>query len=1208
MVVRGAAEHNLQGIDVTLPLNRLVVLAGVSGSGKSTLLDDILHRALARHFGKGREMPGRHAGIDGVDALGDVVFVDQSAIGKSARSNPASYVGAFDAIRKRFAAEPLAKERGYTTGTFSFNTGNGRCPECGGTGFEHVEMQFLSDVYLRCGACDGRRYRPEILEVTIHGDGAPPSGYSIADVLDLTVDDALAFFKDHADVRRALAPLIDVGLGYLTLGQPVPTLSGGEAQRLKLAKFLAEKPGRDQPLPKLFLFDEPTTGLHFQDIDRLLDAFNQLLAAGHSLVVIEHNLDVLAAADWIIELGPDGGAAGGQLVDAGAPESLAARQLGPTGYALADAQSPAPPDGSSVARRRKARPDAINVIGARENNLKAIDVAIPRNRFSVISGVSGSGKSTLAFDILFAEGQRRYLESLNAYARQFVQPAARPDIDAVTGVPPTVAIEQRTSRGGRKSTVGTMTEALHFLRLLFVRLGTWYCPGCNVPIEAQSADSIVAQLLAKHRNQQIRLAAPLVVGRKGYYTDLATWAAKKGFTTLRVDGTDIETAAWPRLSRYKPHDIDLPIAKLRVSAKQEGSLREALTAALGYGKNLARVTTDDGVDTLYSTERACPSCQRSFPEPDPRQFSFNSPVGWCPTCEGAGADWLEDEKRYAEEDCATCDGERLNDVARAVRFAGYRLPELTRLSIDDLTTWIGSLSLGARERDIAAGIVAELGSRLDFLKTVGLGYLSLDRAAPSLSGGEAQRIRLAAQLGASLRDVCYVLDEPTIGLHARDNARLLGTLRSLADQGNTVVVVEHDAETIEAADYNIDIGPGAGRRGGEVLAAGTLRELKRARRSLTAKSLAEPMQHPSRGERRRVALRSAKQPRLKVTKATRNNLKRLSVQLPLDVLVGISGVSGSGKSTLIREIVATNIARRLAKGGTRRQPTDCAGCDDGGHIDRLLEVDQTPIGKTPRSCPATYIGFWDEIRRLYAETPEARMRGYTASRFSFNVAEGRCPACDGQGMLRLEMSFLPDVRVPCEVCGGQRFNPETLAVTYRDRTIGEVLAMDVATALQFFEAVPKIERPLALMADLGLDYLTLGQQSPTLSGGEAQRIKLVSELAKARPVDETRASGRAARTLYILDEPTIGLHMADVGRLVGALHRLVDAGHSVLVIEHNLDVLAEADWLIDLGPEGGNAGGKIVFQGPPEQLLHMKLRSHTANSLAKLLDKPGLSN
>ncbi len=1206
VTVSGARENNLKNLTVRFPTERLVVLTGVSGSGKSTLLEDIVYRGLQRQMGKAKDMPGEFDTLTGGEAFRDIVMVDQAAIGKTTRSNPASFVGAFDAIRKRFVAEPLAVERGYTPGTFSFNTGNGRCPECGGNGFEHVEMQFLSDVYLRCGECDGKRYRPEILEVTLHNDATDAHGVSIADVLDMTVADALEFFAAHADIQRALAPLAAVGLDYLTLGQPIPTLSGGEAQRLKLARQLAEKPDRGDPRPKLYLFDEPTTGLHFQDIETLLGAFNQLLAAGHSLIVIEHNLDVISAADWLIDLGPEGGDAGGELCFEGTPEALAASGQGATGRALADylvARRGKTRLATGSKRRRRPRTgNGIGVVKARENNLKGVDVTIPRERFTVISGVSGSGKSTLAFDILFNEGQRRYLESLNAYARQFVQPSTRPDVDAVTGVPPTVAIEQRTSRGGRKSTVGTMTEALHFLRLLYVRLGVQYCPDCDLSIEAQDESAIAAQLQKRFRGRDIELLAPLVVERKGYYTELATWAGKKGYTALRVDGKRVPTDNWPRLSRYRNHDIDLPVATLRVSPKNEAALRSALSAAVGFGKGLVRVVAPDDDETLYSTRRACPSCQRSFAEPDPRLFSHNSPLGWCTSCQGAGARYDETEERYEDTPCPDCTGQRLNPVARAVRFQDRSITQLTALPIERVLEFLQGLQLSGREGDIAAGVLTELCARLGFLQTVGLGYLALERAAPTLSGGEAQRIRLAAQLGSNLRGVCYVLDEPTIGLHARDNAKLLETLKGLRDNGNSVVVVEHDEDTIRAAEHIIDIGPGAGVRGGEVLASGTLAQLMRSKRSVTAAMLREPLRHPLRETRRPLATRGADKRVLRIEKANANNLRNLTVNVPLQALVGISGVSGSGKSTLIRDVLGTNLKNALDAKSRRPKPTGCAAFSGETHVDRLLEVDQTPIGKTPRSCPATYIGFWDEIRRLFAETPEARMRGYTASRFSFNVAAGRCPVCEGQGERRVEMSFLPDVRVPCDGCHGQRFAPETLGIRYRDKTIGDVLGMDVSEALTFFEPVPKIRRPLQLMEDLGLGYLTLGQQSPTLSGGEAQRIKLVSELAKARTVTQQRGVKQAARTLYVLDEPTIGLHMADVEKLIRALHRLVDAGHSVIVIEHNLDVLAEADWLIDLGPDGGDAGGKVVFQGRPEQIRRSLSKSRSAQYIVNLLD------
>ncbi len=873
--IYGAAEHNLRSIDVTIPLERLVCVTGVSGSGKSTLVQDVLYAALLKAKGRPTEAPGRHRALKGHERIADVVMVDQSPIGRTTRSNPASYVGAFEAIRKLFSAAPAALERRYSAGTFSFNTGNGRCPACSGNGFERVEMQFLSDVYLRCPDCDGRRYRPEVLEVKLEG----PHGQmkSVADVLDMTVSEALAFFEGSREVASALRPLADVGLDYLRLGQPVPTLSGGEAQRLKLAGHLAEA-----GVPKrgtLFLFDEPTTGLHFDDVAKLLRAFRKLLAAGHSLVVIEHNLDVIRAADWIIDLGPEGGDAGGEIVCVGAPAEVASHPTSHTGKALrefesalapAAAEPPAPsPQPSSL-----IPPPSIQVRGAREHNLKNIDVTIPRGRFTVVTGVSGSGKSTLAFDIVFAEGQRRYLESLNAYARQFVEPSARPDVDAIFGIPPTVAIEQRTSRGGRKSTVATLTEIHHFLRLLYVKLGTQHCPRCEVPIEPQSADAIVAAILRHHRGARVGLLAPLVVNRKGYYTDLARWARGKGHTHLRVDREFVPTDRWPRLSRFHEHTIELPVADVRANPDNESELRAALDRALGFGKGVVHVLAplealeramarrDPALaamtETVFSVKRACPSCGTSFPELDPRLFSYNSRHGWCPSCYGTGSRLSGfDEQQTGEEiwwnewyegeaaPCPACAGRRLNPTALAVRFRGRSIADLSELPVSGMEDFLSGLELAGREAEIARDIVSELKSRLAFLREVGLSYLALDRAAPTLSGGEAQRIRLAAQLGSNLRGVAYILDEPTIGLHPRDNRVLLDTLAKLEARGNTLVVVEHDEETIRRAGHVVDLGPGAGNRGGEVVAVGSAEELMRNPASVTGRFLAQPLQTPS---------------------------------------------------------------------------------------------------------------------------------------------------------------------------------------------------------------------------------------------------------------------------------------------------------------------------------------------------------------------------
>jgi excinuclease ABC subunit A len=1359
LILEGARDHNLKNLTVDFPLQRLVVVTGVSGSGKSTLMQDILAPALLRQFGKATETPGLHDRLMGADHLTDVVFVDQSPIGKTARSNPASYVGAWDAVRELFAQAPLARQRSYTSSKFSFNNGDGRCPTCGGSGFEHVEMQFLSDVYLRCPDCDGKRYRPEILEVTIErgklgsdpnfakhesqgaqgqsnlgsDPGFRPRILNVADVLDLTVSEAVQLFAQDREVVRALQPIVDVGLEYIKLGQPVPTLSGGEAQRLKLAGFLADASKtrsaskqalalRNPSKGTLFLFDEPTTGLHFDDIAKLMRALRKLLEAGHSLIIIEHNLDVIRSADWIIDLGPEGGEAGGLLVAEGTPEQVREHPTSHTALALREyeavmnkvhgVEEPKP----KVWKTRPTFSNDIQIVNAKENNLKSLSVNIPRGKFNVVTGVSGSGKSTLAFDILFNEGQRRYLESLNAYARSIVQPAGRPEVDAVYGIPPTVAIEQRLSRGGRKSTVGTTTEVWHFLRLLYVKLGIQHCTKDDAAVMPQSPESIAAQLMKTYRGKHIGLLAPLVIARKGVYTELADWARPRGYTHLRIDGEFLPTTGFPRIDRFKEHTVELPIASLHIDPKNEAALRLALTVALQHGKGQVHVlapldglqgamtagTSTKAIGKLeaFSTKRACPVCSTSYPELDPRLFSYNSKHGWCPDCVGTGVKLTKEQRKvfddsvrddanqgreqsFAEPDvedvvdtaCPGCAGTRLNKQARAVKFAGVGISDIARLSVTDVRAWVDKLVLIGREAGIARDLIPEIKSRLEFLEDVGLGYLTLDRGAPTLSGGEAQRIRLAAQLGSNLQGVCYVLDEPTIGLHPRDNAILLSALGKLSERGNTLVVVEHDEDTIRRADNIIDIGPGAGKRGGRLVAQGSAAQLSAVPESLTGRYLANPLIHPLHARRETVAdwgsdpnsakhnsqgslgkpdlgsdpqsaapskpISKAKQAKLKaaalianaatasalhnaapavaskhtswlsVTKADLHNLKDVTIDVPLFRLVAVTGVSGSGKSTLARDVLLTNVHAAVMQRSTKagRELDDAGkhpawvGCEAiAGYrvVDRVLEVDQTPIGKTPRSCPATYIGFWDTIRKLFADTLEARARGYQAGRFSFNTGEGRCPTCEGAGVRTIGMSFLPDVKVLCETCHGARFSPETLAVTWRGKSIGDVLKMEVDEAVEFFASMPSIGHPLQLLKDVGLGYLTLGQPSPTLSGGEAQRIKLVTELSKVRD-DITRRGQKAPHTLYVLDEPTVGLHMADVEKLIHVLHRLVNGGHSVVVIEHDLDVIAEADWVIDLGPDGGNAGGSVVAAAPPEAVV--KLGTHTGNALRGVLER-----
>ncbi len=928
---------------------------------------------------------------------------------------------------------------------------------------------------------------------------------------------------------------------------------------------------------------------------------------------------------------------------------------------------------------------AIAIHGAREHNLKGLSLAIPRDRFVVITGVSGSGKSTLAFDILFAEGQRRFLDSMNAYARQFVEQLARPDVDLIAGLPPTVSIEQRNSRGGGKSTVATVTEIYHFLRLLFARLGTQYCPECQAPVQSQTRDQVGRHLLAELKKRgDLLLLAPVVKNRKGFHTEVAEWAAQHGYAEVRADGKIYSTKERLQLDRFREHNVEIVVGLLErkpARARTNGkTAQQLIDEALSLGRGALLALGNDRIVTVHSTERACPQCRRSFDVLDPKMFSYNSAQGWCPACRGFGElFYLPDVERGARADaieeswfgwqegkrelCPDCQGARLNPVARAVRLclAGAKIKiqnakgpptidDFARTSVKEAFACFRALKLLGREADIARDILPEIRERLKFLAEVGLGYLQLGRGVTTLSGGEAQRIRLAAQLGSNLSGVLYILDEPTIGLHARDNEKLLAALAMLKARGNSLVVVEHDEATMRHADHIIDLGPGAGLKGGELVASGTLEELARHPESITGQCLRQKKVFPSRGRRRLVhlaaggrsrssaqvagrepstsyVLREAMEPLapakprperpesndaawrldsaaptscLTVRNAAVHNLKNLTVAFPLNRLVVVTGVSGSGKSSLVREGLFPALQAAVRKGKTPSLPE--VPCQVSGYelIKAVYEVNQSPIGRTPRSTPATYVGFFDEIRQLFAQTPEARLRGYSPSRFSFNSPQGRCPACTGAGTIKLEMSFLPPAFVTCDTCHGTRFNRETLDIEHHGKNIAHILDLSVAEALEFFAAQPKIRRPLEALRDTGLNYLKLGQISPTLSGGEAQRMKLVTHLLTGLKEAADLFNPVTRHNLFILEEPTIGLHIADVQRLVEVLQRLIDAGHSVIVIEHNLDLIAEADWIIDLGPEGGEAGGDIVACGPPEEIAQNK-RSHTGRFLRSVL-------
>ncbi|MFC1884871.1 excinuclease ABC subunit UvrA [Thermodesulfobacteriota bacterium] len=1182
-----AEEHNLKGVDVRIPLGLFVCLTGVSGSGKSTLAEDILYRALKREKQDPQGIPGKHRAVKGMKDVHDAVLVDQRPIGKTPRAIPLTYSKAMDPIRRLLASTPEAKRKGLGLSYFSFNTPEGRCNTCSGEGFEKIEMQFLSDVFVTCPECGGKRFNKDVLAVKYKDK-------NIHQILSMTIDQGIAFFQDQKKITKALKPIAEVGLGYLTLGQPINTLSGGEAQRLKLSRYLGES-----VFPCLFIFDEPTTGLHFHDIEKLLAPLQRLTSQGHTVLVIEHNMDVVKTADWVIDLGPDGGRDGGRIVAEGPPEKIAKEKRSHTGRFLNEylkgmgrlkrgkesnfkAVSGEATDnlkGKGLITAPGTALPVIEVRGAREHNLKDLDVSIPRGQLVVFTGVSGSGKSTLAFDILFAEGQRRYLESLAPYVRQYVKVHERTDVDVVSGLPPAVAIEQRISSAGRRSTVATLTEIHHFLRLLFSKLGTKHCPVCGLRMSEIASGEIFSQIKNRYSRKRAVLLAPKISGRKGFHKSLLNRALKSGFRQARIDGVITNIKEGMSLSRYKEHTIEVVLGKLP-SKNIDLMIKKGLEES---GGNIL-VVDGKGNEELFSLEGICPECGVSMPSLDPRLFSFNSPFGACEKCGGLGI--VSQGRNGKGKPCPRCEGSRLKHEALSVKVGGHTIWDMVRYTTEDLEGIIKRLSFSKPELPVARPIIDEILTKLKLLNRLGLSYLTLDRSGDTLSGGEAQRVRLSAQLGSNLTGVCYVLDEPTIGLHPRDNSLLLRALARLKTRGNSILVVEHDEETIRAADTVIDLGPGAGRYGGGIVVSGSLNDIMNNPSSVTG-ALLNDGRHKITSRLRPYS----QNPSVKILGAAENNLKGIDIDLPLRSLVCVTGVSGSGKSSLLKETVYKGLRNMITKKGL--DTVKCKRIEGWNFLERVLEVDHSPIGRTPRSIPASYVGFLSEIRRLFSLIPEARSRGYKPGRFSFNVREGRCDTCKGQGVLKVEMSFLPDVFIPCENCRGKRFNEETLTVQFKGKNISEVLELTFEEAQDFFSAVPKIRKAVKFVCDIGLGYLRLGQSSPTLSGGEAQRIKLAREMTKA-----SRGSA-----LYILDEPTTGLHLADVKGLVKVFQALVDQGSTVAVIEHNMEIIKEADYIIDLGPEGGEKGGELVAAGSPKDILAYSKVSQTARYLKKYLRK-----
>lgn len=1282
----GATHHNLKNLDVSIPLGLFIAITGVSGSGKSSLITDILYPYLSNTLHHGEHVVGAHNEIKGIEFLDKVIAIDQTPIGRNPRSNPSTYIKVFDEVRDLFSQLPESIVRGFKPGRFSFNVKEGSCANCEGMGMLKIDMDFMEDAWIACPICKSRRFDHETLSILYKGK-------NIADILEMTVQEAWEFFQHIPSIAKKLKVMIKVGLEYIQLGQPSTTLSGGEAQRIKLAKELS----RPSTGKTLYILDEPTTGLHFHDIKHLLEVLHELVARGNSIIVIEHNMDVVKTADWIIDIGPEGGAAGGQIVDQGSPEHVS-KKTTPTGIALSHAFSNHFQE--LIKKRIKIKKTLkqtqecrsaqfISIKDAEQNNLKQVSVEIPREAITVFSGPSGSGKSSLAFETIYAEGQRRYIESLSPYIRQFVNQMPKPKLGMAEGLSPAISIEQKAHAGNPRSTVGTMTEIYDFLRILYARAGIAHCPETGEIIKAISKDHVVDRILAFDENEAIYILAPLEISKNENFTEVVEKFKRRGFLRLRLNGNYYEMDAPIPFEKGRKNKLELVVDRLKINAAMKSRLFEAIETAseISHGKvlvNRLHSEKEESEDLFFNLAFAVEKTGKSYPEITPHTFAFNTLSGMCLDCEGLGYQYGADlisrsefsyltveglllslwrpnlsgtiaqaiqfaspffteeqislkafvkslpaqklnllmngsaeDKWYFSQNglrfrwqginaslakagrsaytpikealkplleeikCFSCNGTRLNPLARNVLINQLSIGEACRMPVEKCIDFIRSIELSQADKKMLDETMSQLNSRLEFLCEVGLHYISLERSAPSLSNGESQRIRLARQLGSGLTGVLYVLDEPTIGLHPRDNALLNEALKKLKDLGNTLILVEHDPQTIALADYLVDFGPQAGIHGGHITAQGTLEEIKADPKSLTGSYLSGKNRIPHPKKRRQGNGNF-----LTISKAVAHNLKDISMSFPLGCLNFLTGVSGSGKSTLMHQIIRPAVESSLDQADKIALATgEVSGIS---HIDKLICIDQNPIGHTSRSDVVTYIDVLTRIREFFCSLPQARAKGLQPKHFSYNHRKGMCSSCLGLGYKKIMMHFLPPVTVECQDCSGMRLNPASLEVQYQGKNLGEILQLTAEEVRQIFENHPRIVRILDTLISVGLGYLKLGQEIATLSGGEAQRIKLSRELAK-------RSTGK---TLYLLDEPTTGLHSDDICKLLDVLHKLVDKGNTMIIIEHHIEMIKNADYIVDLGPEAGEKGGEVVCTGTPEQVAK-NAKSYTGHYLKK---------